>query len=148
MELVTSTSEHAVVSLSRSEVLALRNVSEQARLLPLEIRGPHEIFGRLAEHFGALASAMTVGEWATGRFTDEEPTDIGTRDQFGEFVHRVLLEFDSAGRSEWENNTLQRFLDGLAAFALARDHVRPGDEQEQASWKLFAELIVAATGYE
>jgi hypothetical protein len=32
----------------------------------------------------------------------------------------VLADFRSTGQAEWENGTLDRFLDGLAAFADVR----------------------------
>lgn len=60
----------------------------------------------------------------------------------------MLADFAESGRAEWENNTLERFLDGLAASALARVNGHAGGLQEEASWALFAELIAAATGYE
>ncbi|HEY3406568.1 MAG TPA: hypothetical protein VGK53_00190 [Propionicimonas sp.] len=63
-------------------------------------------------------------------------------------MHRVLSDFTTSGRLEWENNTLERFLDGLSAFALARVHGQPQDDQERASWALFAQMVVAATAYE
>jgi len=84
--------------------------------------------------------------YETGRPTNETPSGISNRDDFGEYVLRVLGEFREAGASEWENNTLERFLDGLSAFALARVHDRHG--QEDPTWQLFAEIVAAATGYE
>lgn len=84
--------------------------------------------------------------YETGRPTDESPTGIRTRDDFGQYLLRVLGDYQEAGATEWENNTLESFLDGLAAFALARVHGQSG--QEDPSWQLFAEIIAAATGYE
>lgn len=84
--------------------------------------------------------------YEAGRPTHENPADIRTRDDFGDYLLRVLGDYRETGASEWENNTLERFLDGLSAFALARVHDQPG--QEDATWQLFAEIIAAATGYE
>ena len=84
--------------------------------------------------------------WETGRPTRADPTGVRTRDDFADYVLRVLNDFRDAGASEWENATLERFLDGLSAFASARVHDQPS--QEDASWQLFAEIIAAATGYE
>lgn len=84
--------------------------------------------------------------YETGRPTREDPVGVRTRDDFGEYVLRVLGDYRDAGASEWENATLERFLDGLSAFALARVHEQP--DQQDASWQLFAEIIAAATGYE
>jgi hypothetical protein len=44
------------------------------------------------------------------------------------------------------NRTLEDFLEALATFAEAR--VVDKDGQDDASWQLFAEMVVAATGYE
>lgn len=137
----------ALVRLTRAEVLAIRNVAERAETMPFELRGPREVLDRLASHFGELAEAFGQPSWVTGRATEVEH-DATTRDEFGEVVLGMLADFTGSGRVEWENNTLERFLDGLAALALARVSGRADEEQEKASWALFAELVAAATGYE
>jgi hypothetical protein len=71
-----------------------------------------------------------------------------TRADFGDFLLDVLADYNSSGASEWENATLERFLDGLSAFAHARLVGMPDEKQEQATWQLFAEMVAAATGYE
>lgn len=69
------------------------------------------------------------------------------RDSFGDFLEAVLGDLQvGGGESEWENSTLATFLGALAGFAEAR--VVGREDQEEASWRLFAEMIVAATGYE
>jgi len=60
----------------------------------------------------------------------------------------VLADFRSTGEAEWENGTLDRFLEGLSAFADSRVVEGPGSDHERASWRLFAEIVRAATGYE
>jgi hypothetical protein len=92
-------------------------------------------------HHGAV-------NYETGRATDVDPSDVATRGDFGRFLSAVLADFRSTGEAEWENGTLDRFLDGLSAFADARVVDAPGPDQEQASWRLFAEIVQAATGYE
>ncbi|TCJ22722.1 DUF7660 family protein [Nocardioides jejuensis] len=82
----------------------------------------------------------------SGRPTGEVPSGIATRDDLGEFILRVLDDLRGGGSAEWENNTLERFLDGMSAFTLARVVERAG--QDEPSWQLFAEIIAAATGYE
>lgn len=84
----------------------------------------------------------------TGRATDVDPSNVETRDDFARFLSAVLADFRSGGEAEWENGTLDRFLDGLSAFAAARLVEEPEPGQEQASWRLFAEILRAATGYE
>jgi hypothetical protein len=76
------------------------------------------------------------------------PSNVETRDDFARFVSAVLADFRSAGAAEWENGTLDRFLDGLSAFADARVAEAQELDQEQASWRVFAEIVRAATGYE
>lgn len=69
-----------------------------------------------------------------------------TRDDFADLVLTVVDDFRNGGGAQWENGTLDRFLEGLAAFAAAR--VIDGGDQEAPTWRLFGEMIVAATGYE
>jgi hypothetical protein len=83
----------------------------------------------------------------TGRNTSADPSAVATRDDFANFLDAVLADFRSAGESEWENATLERFLDGFAASSSARQVFHRGD-QETPTWRLFADMIVAATGYE
>jgi len=86
--------------------------------------------------------------YETGRATDVDPSNVETRDDLARFLSAVLADFRSTGEAEWENGTLDRFLDGLSAFADARLLEAPEPDQEQASWRLFAEILRAATGYE
>lgn len=70
-----------------------------------------------------------------------------TRDNFADFMQAVLQDHGVSG-SQWENGTLTRFFDALAAVAWSRRGDSPDTDQDIASWELFAEMIVAATGYE
>ena len=89
-----------------------------------------------------------VVNYETGRGTGVDPSNVETRDDFARFLLAVLADFRPTGEAEWENGTLDRFLDGLSAFADVRAVEAPEPDQEQASWRLFAELVRAATGYE
>jgi hypothetical protein len=83
----------------------------------------------------------------TGRCTTADPSRVSGRDGFADFLEVVLRDFrHGGGESEWENGTLDRFLGALAAFAQAR--VVDQKDQDTPSWRLFAETVVAATGYE
>jgi hypothetical protein len=99
-------------------------------------------------HRGPRAGRMHHVTYETGRNTSADPSGVATRDDFANFLDAVLADFRSAGESEWENATLERFLDGFAAFAAAREVDRDRGDQEAPTWGLFAEMIVAATGYE
>lgn len=86
-------------------------------------------------------------EFETGRFTSADPSTVTDRDSFGDFLNVVLGDYQLGdGASEWGNSSLDHFLEALASFAEARVVDRP--RQEDASWRLFAEMVVAATGYE
>lgn len=84
----------------------------------------------------------------TGRATNVDPSTVTTRDDLARFLSAVLADFRSTGEAEWENGTLERFLDGLSAYASTRVVDAPKIDQEQASWRSFAEIVRAATGYE
>ncbi len=84
--------------------------------------------------------------YQTGRSTLADPSTVSTRDDFGDFVQRALLDYEDMGGVEWENGTLPRFLDALSAFSLAR--VAEGQDQELPTGRLFATMLAAATGYE
>ena len=81
------------------------------------------------------------------RPTTADPSEVFTRDDFANFLEGVLNDFRATGRDEWENTSLERFLDALAGFAGARVVVGAGD-LETPTWRTFAEMIVAATVYE
>jgi hypothetical protein len=51
---------------------------------------------------------------------------------------------------DWENHTLARFLDALAAVleALPLSYQHQGRQLPDPSWALFAQALVCATGYE
>ena len=86
-------------------------------------------------------------DFETGRPTNADTSTVSSRDELAGFVEAVLADFRlGGGEAEWENATLDRFLAALAAIAGAR--LVDAEDQEAASWWLFAEMIAAATGYE
>jgi hypothetical protein len=84
----------------------------------------------------------------TGRATTADPSSVRSRDDFAAFVETALADFTSGGADAWENGSLERFLDALAAVSNARTVDRGTSSQEAATWQLFAALLAAATGYE
>jgi hypothetical protein len=86
--------------------------------------------------------------YQTGRATHVDPSRVETRDDFANFLSAVLVDFRETGASEWENGTLEDFLDAFAAYAGARLVDVPEQQQEHASWRLFAEIVHAVTGFE
>jgi hypothetical protein len=95
-----------------------------------------------------VRQTLAMGPYDTGCFTTADPGTVQTRDDLSEFVGGMLRGYQSTGASEWENPTLERFLDALEAFAGARLDNRPAEPQEQPSWRVFAEILATATGYE
>lgn len=90
-----------------------------------------------------------MNPYETGRITDVDPSAVTTRDEFGSFVFDVLTDLrERGGHEEWENSTLDGFLEALSAVSDARFVDQPVEAQEEATWRNFATLIVVATGYE
>jgi hypothetical protein len=93
-----------------------------------------------------------TNQWETGR--SAEVGDL--LDQVQD--HRDLARIVEAMRAdllahpnEWENHTLEHYLDGLAALADSLDSLltnREEDMPKQPSWTLIAELLTGASGYE
>jgi hypothetical protein len=90
--------------------------------------------------------------WATGRFTTAADLLEQTNDRH-ELARLVNAMRDDlvAYPNEWENATLERFLDALAALLDSR-YQQPVDRADSKpsgpSWNQLARLLVAATGYE
>ncbi|TDC37161.1 hypothetical protein E1211_11155 [Micromonospora sp. 15K316] len=87
----------------------------------------------------------------TGRFA--EVTDLDKVNSLPD-VARVVEEMLNDLRehpADWENPTLERFLDALSASldALPRLYASRGTAlPDQPTWKTFAEALVMASGYE
>jgi len=123
----------------------------QGDTLATLVDGPES--AKLLGWYEELMTAAGLGrlpyssEHGPRRATNVDPSSVSSRDGFADFLEAVLDDFRAhGGRTEWENTTLDRLLEALAAFAAAR--VVERGEQETASWSLFAEMIAAATGYE
>ena len=71
---------------------------------------------------------------------EDIPESIGTKSDFASFLkklHRDLREGE-----EWENSTLESFLEALAAYV---EDAGLGDDSD---WKTFAKTLLAARVYE
>lgn len=65
-------------------------------------------------------------------------------------VEKMVADLE-AHPTEWENHTLDRFLDALACCLNGQRHLYANTARiypDTAIWTLFAESLVAATGYE
>lgn len=89
--------------------------------------------------------------YETGRFAQ-----VGDLDQIASHadVARVVREMAEDLRrnpNAWENSTLERFLDALSASlsALPNLYANRGESfPDQPDWKILAEMLVMASGYE
>ncbi|MFC3994963.1 hypothetical protein ACFOVU_03500 [Nocardiopsis sediminis] len=77
-------------------------------------------------------------------------SDVTGREELAAFIARLGAEFRERGE-EWENTTLDRYLDSLAAWLRSAPgwYANTGRElPEDADWTLFARALAAATVYE
>ena len=83
----------------------------------------------------------------TGRFAEVDGLDqVSSHVDAARVVSEMLSDLRTHP-NDWENPTLERFLDALAASLEALS----GNFEQvsaQPSWKLFAEMLVKASGYE
>jgi hypothetical protein len=80
--------------------------------------------------------------YETGRFASVEPSRVVTRQDAALLVEAMVDDLRQHP-DEWENHTLERFLEALAA-SLASGRTWP----EQLSWRVLAEALTMASGYE
>ena len=75
---------------------------------------------------------------------------IETRQDFIDFVHLLMNDLQNNG-DKWENPDLPRYLEALASWTEDMDgyFLNKGEEPPQhPTWKLFAEILIAASIYE
>lgn len=91
------------------------------------------------------------GPYDTGRFAEVgDLSQVGSRIDLAQVIQRMLSDL-LAHPDEWENSTLDRFLEALAASlgGLPGLYANRGEQlPEPPTWKVFAEALVMATGYE
>lgn len=70
--------------------------------------------------------------------------EINTKKDFEEFL-RLLKDDFKENKGGWDNDNLELFLDGLYGY-----NYDTTDEESriQATWKMFAEMLLAARVYE
>lgn len=94
-----------------------------------------------------------MNPFETGRFAPISRKDLrgtSSRDDVSHVVRRMLDDLQAHPHA-WENHTLERFLDALARCLDAQPqlYTNLGEQYPAtAEWRLFAEALVAATGYE
>lgn len=70
----------------------------------------------------------------------EIANQIETQQDFNVFLKALKRDLKSNSQ-EWENDTLESFIEGLDGYC----NDKP---QEELSWRIFAELLLAAKVYE
>ncbi|GAB4043468.1 DUF7660 family protein [Spirosoma jeollabukense] len=75
---------------------------------------------------------------------------ISSKEDFTRFLGTLLEDLQS-DRSAWENNTLDEYLDGIKSWTEDMDgyYINIGKPiPENVNWRVFAEILTAATRYE
>jgi hypothetical protein len=90
--------------------------------------------------------------WRTGRFAHvDRASQVASRQDAQRVIAQMRADLAGRGSREWENPTLDRFLEALEAVVDGLpDQLAAQDEDEtaRAPWALLAQVLVAATGYE
>jgi len=75
---------------------------------------------------------------------------VNSREDFVKFVAYLNNDYQQK-RDEWQNKTLEQFLNGLAGFAndMKGYYKNMGEEVdiERITWRMAAEMLLAATVY-
>jgi hypothetical protein len=78
-------------------------------------------------------------------------TEVTDRASFAKFIGE-LLEFFQNDRDSWENDTLERYLGAMQAYALDiqgyYNNMEPGENADNPGWKVFADILRGAAVYE
>jgi hypothetical protein len=95
--------------------------------------------------------ARVGGSYGTGRFAEVgDLSKVSSHTDVALVVERMLADL-RAHPTEWENQTLEHFLDALAGVldGLPSLYANRGEQFPQsATWKILAEALVGASGYE
>lgn len=94
--------------------------------------------------FGSRAASDFDGE----ALADRAKT-IETREDFVRFAELLAQNFRKR-RKEWENDRLDRYLDGLLAFSTDLEGYihNTGDDPKSNPWRLLATILLGAKVYE
>ena len=94
-----------------------------------------------------------MNPYETGRMADiseDNLEQVATPTDVANIIEQMTADLQ-AHPSEWENHTLERFLEALACYLPSQQQVYINNGEPYPvtpTWKLFAEALVAATGYE
>ncbi len=82
---------------------------------------------------------------------EDEASLISSRQDLAEFVRRMAAVAASGKTVRWENDSLPRFLEALAAYLADMDGYFRNQGlavPDHPSWRLIADVLAAATHYE
>jgi hypothetical protein len=90
--------------------------------------------------------------WQTGRSAHvDRARQVASRQDTQRVIAQIRADLAGRGSREWENLTLDRFLEALEALldGLPGRLARQGEpETTGLDWALLADILIAATGYE
>lgn len=81
---------------------------------------------------------------------NDQVSRISSREDFVAFVRALRADLEAAP-GEWENDTLERFLEAVAAWTHDMDgYFRNRGEPvpKQPDWRTFGQILIAAKHYE
>lgn len=115
-------------------------------------RTPSERFRemRLLAPTGVPHDGGVSDPYDTGRPADVDPSHVATPDDLAGVIHAMVNDLRKH-KDDWANTSLDEFLDALATSVedIEQTYAARGEAApDQPSWRLFAELLVAASGYE
>jgi len=77
--------------------------------------------------------------------------DVTDRKSFEEFVSLLLEDFKK-NKGNWENNSLELFLEAMSAYTADLDgyykNIEPDQNADIPTWKVFADIMRGAVIYE
>ena len=74
---------------------------------------------------------------------------INTREQMVDFLYALSKDLSEHG-DEWENPTLERYLEAMASWISSMHgfYKNTGRKMPEVNWRVFADILYAATIYE
>jgi len=103
-----------------------------------------------AAHPGVTDDDGVTDPYDTGRPAEVETSHVATPDDLAGVIHAMVNDLRKH-KDDWANTSLDTFLDALATTVedIEQTYAARGEAvPDQPSWRLFAELLVAASGYE
>jgi hypothetical protein len=104
-----------------------------------------------ARGFGLRDDSNMRVPYDTGRFADVDGiSNVTTITDVADVVQRMLSDL-LAHPDEWENPTLESFLEALAASlrGIPHGYANRGEQfPKEPNWRIVAEVLVMASGYE